>query len=218
MERWPRRGRRMANRKERERGSTLIEFVLSSLVWVPLLLGTAVFSVNLINAIRVSQLARDSGHMYAQGVDFAQPQSAALLTRLASGLGIQNSSGGGAVLLSKITLVTQQDCDAADIKVCSNLGKYVFTSLYVFGNSNYADSRLGSPDTSDYAKGTALQPQDYLVKSSLRAPNFPHLFDPPKQQAATPGQYAFVSEVTVNSQAINWSDFSNTGSYARSIF
>jgi hypothetical protein len=204
--------------QERERGSTLIEFVLSALVWVPLLLGTAVFGVNLVNAIRVSQLTRDSGHMYAQGIDFAQTQNAALLTRLASSLGIQQKSGNGAILLSKIMLVTQQDCDAANIKVCSNLGKYVFTSLYVFGNSSYGYSKLGSPDGSDFAKGTALQPQDYLVKSSLWAPNFPHLFDPPDGQPATPGQYAFVSECTVNSQVINWSDFSNTGSYARSIF
>jgi hypothetical protein len=205
-------------KRECERGSALIEFVLSALVWVPLLLGTVVFSVNLIRAIQVSQLARDSGHMYAQGVDFAQAQNAALLTRLASGLGIQQKSGEGAVLLSKITLVTQQDCDAANIQACSNLGKYVFTSLYVFGDGNYAKSKLGSPDDSDYAKGTALQPQDYLVKSSLVAPNFPHLFDPPSGQPAQAGQYAFVSEVSVNSQVISWSDFSNTGSYARSIF
>jgi hypothetical protein len=208
----------MVRRQKRERGSTLIEFVLSAVIWVPLLLGTAVFGVNLVNAIRVSQVTRDSGHMYAQGVDFAQTQNAALLARMASGLGIQQNSGTGAVLLSKITLVTQQDCDAAGIKVCSNLGKYVFTSLYVFGNSAYAQSKLGNPDSSDYARGTALQPQDYLVKSSLLAPNFPRLFDPPDGQAATPGQYAFVSEVTVNSQVIKWSDFSNTGSYARSIF
>jgi hypothetical protein len=208
----------MSNGKGRERGSTLVEFVFSALVWVPLLLGTTVFGVNLVNAIRVSQLARDSGHMYAQGVDFAQTQNANLLARLASGLGVQQSSGKGGILLSKVTLVTQKDCDAANIAVCSNLGSYVFTSLYIFGNSNYAKSRLGSPDNSDYAKGTALQPQDYLVKQSLRAPNFPHLFDPPNGQPAQAGQYAFVSEVTVDSQVINWSDFSNTGAYARSIF
>src|SRR3954454_8102646 len=109
----------MVRRQKRERGSTLIEFVLSAVIWMPLLLGTAVFGVNLVNAIRVSQVTRDSGHMYAQGVDFAQTQNAALLARMASGLGIQQNSGNGAVLLSKITLVTQQDCDAADIKLCS---------------------------------------------------------------------------------------------------
>jgi hypothetical protein len=204
--------------RDGERGSTLIEFSLCALVWLPLLLGTTVFSVNLVNSIRLSQLARDSGHMYAQGVDFAQAQNAAFLTRLASPLGIQQGSGNGGVLLSKITLVTQQDCDAANIQACSNLGKYVFTSLYRFGNSQYAVSKLGSPDSSDYAKGTALQPQDYLVKSSLQAPNFPHLFDPPGGQAAQAGQVAFVSEATVNSQVINWSEFSKTGSYARSVF
>ncbi len=216
------------HRKQRgERGSAAIEFMFSCLIWVPLLLGTSIFGVNLIRAIQVSQVARNSAHMFSQGIDFSQAQNAALLVRMAGGLNIQRSSGDGGVLLSKITLVTQQDCDAANIPNCPNLNQYVFTSLLVFGNSAYATTKLGSPSASDYQNGLTLQPRDYLVSHSLvvndcRNPSgsacFPALFDPANGQPAQPGQYAYVTEVTVNSQVFNWSSFSNTGSYARSIF
>jgi len=201
-------------KKQRERGSAFIEFVLTALVWMPLLLGTIVFGINLIRAIQVSQLARDSGHMYAYGIDFTEPQNLALLQRLAKGLNI-TPSGDGAVVLSKVTLVTQTDCDAAAMKVCPNNGQYVFTSIFVFGNQAYAKTKLGNPNTNYYTNGASIQTATYLSDPSLRATSFSNLLTFPPDQ---PGQYAFVSEVSVNSQAINWSSFSNTGSYARSIF
>lgn len=211
---------------QNERGSALVEFMLSSLVWMPLLLGTGIFGVNLIRAIQVSQVARNSAHMLSQGIDFSQPQNGAILTRMAIGLNIQPTSGDGGVLLSTITLITQQDCNAANIPNCANLNQYVFTSLYPFGNPAYAQTKLGSPSASDYQNGLTLQPKDYLVSPSLVVNNcrkasgscFPALFDPPAGQQPQPGQYAYVSEVTIDSQIFNWSSFSNTGSYARSIF
>jgi hypothetical protein len=200
-------------RRKDERGSAVIEFMMCTLVWVPLLLGTIVFGINLVRAIQVSQLARDTGHMYAYNIDFTSPQNAALLADLANSLSIKQNSGDGAILLSKITLVTTSDCVAANLKVCPNNGKYVFTSLFVFGNQAYAKSKLGNPNTQYYTAGTTIQASQYLSDPSLVATNLPPLFI--NNQS---GQYAYVSEVTLNSQAIAWSDFSNTGSYARSIF
>lgn len=193
----------------------MVEFLLSSLIWVPLLLGTIVFGINEIRAIQVSQLSRDTGHMYAYGIDFTQPQNVALLTKLASSLNIQQTSGNGAILLSKITLVTQSDCDAANMKVCPNNGQYVFTSLYVFGNTQYASSKLGNPNLQYYTNGTSIQASQYLSDPTLVATKFSSLLTFPAGQS---GQYAYVSEVAVDSQAINWTTFNNTGSYARSIF
>src|SRR5450631_3591251 len=111
-------------------------------------------------------------------------------------------------------LVTDSDCAAANMKVCTNNGKYVFTSLYVFGNTAYAQTMLGNPG-SFLLNGTAIQEAQYLSNPSLVATNFSSLLTFLPNQ---PGQYAFVSEVSINSQAISWSDFSNTGSYARTIF
>jgi hypothetical protein len=200
--------------KKNECGSATIEFCLSALVWVPLLLGTTVFGINLIQAIQLSQLSRATGHMYAYGIDFTQPQNLPLLERLSSSLQIQQNGGQGAIVLSKITLVTDSDCAAADMKVCTNNGKYVFTSLYVFGNSSYAQTKLGNPGSYLFS-GTAIQASQYMSNPGLVATNFSSLLTFLPNQ---PGQYAFVSEVSINSQAIAWSDFSNTGSYARTIF
>ncbi len=204
---------KMHSRRRHERGSAVIEYMLCTLVWVPALLGTIVFGINLVRAIQVSQLARDTGHMYAYDIDFTSPQNAALLANLAKSVNIQQNSGNGAILLSKITLVTSSDCTAANMRVCPNNGKYVFTSLFVFGNQTYAKTKLGNPNAQYYTSGTTIQASQYLSDPSLVATNLPTLFI--QNQS---GQYAYVSEVTLNSQSIAWSSFSNTGSYARSIF
>ncbi len=203
----------LATKKPKERGSAFIEFLFTSLIWLPLLLGTIVFGINLVRAIQVSQLSRDSGHMFAYGIDFSQPQNLPLLQRLAASLNIQQKSGDGAIVLSKITLVTQADCDASPAIVCANKNQYVFTNLFVFGASEYATTRLGNPDQYFYTH--PIGTSDYLSNEKLQATKFATLLTFPPDQS---GQYAFVSEVTVNTQAINWSSFSNTGSYARSIF
>lgn len=200
----------------RERGSTLVEFALTSLIWVPLLLGSIVFGFNILSAIQVSQLSRDSGHMYAYGVDFTQPQNAALLQRLASSLNlnIQPTSGTGNIVFSKITLVSDNDCKAAGLSDCANTGKYVFTDLFVFGNQAGIKTALGSP-TANFFKSGSIKISDYLTNLSLVATKFPDLgitFTPDK------GQYAYVAEVNYHSTAVNWNGFTNIGSYARSIF
>ncbi len=205
-----------AVRSSGDKGSALVEFVLSALVWMPLLLGTIVFGINIIRAIQVSQLARNTGHMYAYGIDFTQPENSALLARLAKSLSIQQNGGTGAILLSKITLVTARDCAAANMPTCPNQGKYVFTSLYAFGNLDYAVSKLGNPSARYYTNGTAITQAQYLSDPTLVATYFSNFLQFP--DATVPGQYAYVSEVTLNSQSINWTDFSKTGSYARSIF
>ena len=197
--------------KKNERGAATVEFCFSALIWLPLLLGTAVFGVDLVQAIQLSQLSRETGHMYAYGIDFTQPQNAPLLQRLALPLNIQQN---GAIVLSKITLVTQSDCNAASNNICANKDKYVFTSIYVFGNHTYAQTKLGNPQGYLF-NGTAIKESDYLSQPALVATNFSSVLTFVPNQ---PGQYAFISEVTLNSQAVAWSDFSNTGSYARTIF
>ena len=201
--------------KKRERGSASLEFCLTSLIWLPLLLGLLLFGFAMIQALQVSQLSRDSGHMYAYGIDFTIPQNAALLGHLASALNIQQSTGSGAILLSRVTLVTDSDCAAAGVKACPNDGKYVFTSFYVFGNMTYAQTHLGSPSSTYLQNGSSISVQQYLSDPSLVATNFSqYLTFVPNQ----PGQYAYVSEVTLNSQTIAWSAFNNTLLYARTFF
>ena len=199
-----------------ERGGSALEFAFCSLIWVPLLLGTAVFGINLIQAMKVSQLSRDSGHMLSQGVDFTSSQNKALLGQLGSGLNITASDGKGAIVLSIITLVTDVDCAAGGFSdSCANRGKYVFKSLTVVGNTTYARTTLGNLNLDKFASGYVIQPADYLNTMAYRADGFEKLLNFVPNVS---GQYAYVSEVFANTQSLQWSDFSNTGSSARSIF
>jgi hypothetical protein len=193
----------------------VIEFALCSLVWMPLLLGAIVFGINLIRAIQVSSLSRDTGHMYAYGIDLSQQTS--IIPNLGSGVGITATGGNGAILLSTITLITDADCSAAgETNGCPNRNKCVWTKLLIFGNTADLRTSLGAPNLSGVQANQAIayQPAEYLNRSDLVATGFPASLFVPDQ----PGQYAYVSEVNLISQAINWTDFSGTGSYARTIF
>ena len=61
------------------RGVAIVEFTLSLVVLIPLLLGTLVYGFRLIRAIEMQQITRDLGHMYLEGVNFrnAGPQQSA---------------------------------------------------------------------------------------------------------------------------------------------
>ena len=59
-----------------KKGISTMEFAFSMLVLTPLLLGTGVTGINMIRTLATVQLARDAGHMYARGLDFAPPSRA----------------------------------------------------------------------------------------------------------------------------------------------
>jgi hypothetical protein len=198
-----------------ERGSAFVEFLLCSIVWLPILLGTLVFGTNIVEAIQVNQLCRDTAHMYAYGIDFSQAQNVAMLGRIASPLGITQGAGKGAIVFSTITLATGTDCNAANLNVCPNRDKYVFTSIYVYGNQALANTKLGNPPSRYLTNGVGIVPATYLTDPNLVATDFDKLLQFIPDQ---PGQYAYVSEVSYKNQAFAWSEFSNTGIYARSIF
>jgi hypothetical protein len=129
------------NSQARRRGSSLIEFVLSSMFWVTLLIGTLVIGGNLVKSIQVVQLCRDVGHMWAYGVDFSQASNQNLIAKLAQGLNFSTSgSGNGVVILSSVTYIGPNQCTAgglaADTTSCPNLNQTVFTRRVVAGNSS----------------------------------------------------------------------------------
>lgn len=199
-------------RQKRERGSALVEFCLSSLLWVPLLLGTWLFGSTLIQAIQVAQLSRDSGHMFARGVDFTNAQNAALLTRLSTVLQTSPGNYAGAIVLSETKLVGATDCAAANMKVCPNSGKYVFIKLFMFGNGSYAETRLGNPGLNWLRNGNDIQPTSYLSDPALVATNLL------TYMPFAPAIPVYASEVTLEAPSIGWSQFNNTQSYARTFF
>src|SRR3954447_5258497 len=132
-------------------GVAMVEFALSLVFLTPLLLGAFIFGFRLIRSIQMSQITRDIGHMYIRGIDFrgAVPQQNA--QTLASGFDLAGT-GKSLIVLSKIKLVQQVDCDAANALVgsaagnpCANLNKTVFLEQLKIGNTGIAYSSFGTP-------------------------------------------------------------------------
>ena len=123
------------SRKQQKRGVSIMEFSFIVLVMVPLLLGTTEVGLNMINTLQTVQLARDTGHMYARGVDFTQPGNLQILASLGAGVGMSTSTGanqGNArVILSQLKYIDAATCLANGLPVdaggnpigCTNLGQ-----------------------------------------------------------------------------------------------
>src|SRR4051812_45886970 len=133
------------------RGTAVMEFALSLTFFIPLLLGTLVFGFRLIRSIQMSQVTRDIGHMYLRGIDFRNPGPQANAATLASGFDL-TSGGTSELILSKVKLITQADCDAANAVVsigpgssCANLNKTVFMEQLRIGNTSGGNSAFGTP-------------------------------------------------------------------------
>ena len=203
--------------KSRERGSALIEFMLTSLVWVPLLLGVIFIGLNVVRAIEVTQICRDAGHMHAYGIDFAQPANQQLLVRLASDFTFTATGGNGVVILSTITFIGPQDCLAAGRPAttaqCANLNQSVFTRRIVVGNRQLRTSAFGTPMPGSIDSDGNIRSAAYLNDVNARAVSFGSVL--PLQS----GQYAYLSEAYFASPDLDWPGFlSGSGSYARAIF
>jgi hypothetical protein len=205
-----------SSRATRQRGSTLIEFALTSLIWLGLMMGTAVVGINLIRSIQVVQICRDVCHMFAYGVDFSQSGNQNIIVRLANGLNFTTTGGDGVVILSQLTFVGPQQCTAgglaANSSQCPNLNQTVFTRRIVVGQSSLRASSYGTPSGGIVGSNGYIAAADYLKVSSARAQNFQLL-------ALNPGDSTYLTETYFASPDLDWVGFmTGTGVYAHAIF
>jgi hypothetical protein len=178
----------------------MIEGALSTLFWVPLLLGVLYFGSALVTALQVVQVDRDAGHMFARGVyfgtDTAGYANETLLARLGQQLGLASVDGSGnvtgvsttgpmVIILTKIQNVSANACVAYNGVVggCANVGDWVVTQRLNIGNStlrqsNYTPSGVPSADL-DPTSGVVVNGTNgnytyplYLQDSSLRLTGF----------------------------------------------
>jgi hypothetical protein len=175
-------------------GSTLIEFVLAgSFIFVPLLVGTVTVGMSVLEAIEVTALNRDAGHMFAQGVDFSQGANQNLLVKIAGNLNISPTGGDGVVILSEI--------DGTG----TNTG--VIARRFVIGDATLRASSFGTPDMID-SGGTVTS------DASATATNFT-----PAVMPMVNGQVAYVAETYFNTSAYDWVGLlRGTGIYVRAVF
>jgi hypothetical protein len=202
--------------RNRQRGSSAIEFAFSCLILLPLLLGGLSAGFNLLRATQVAQFARDTGHLYAYGIDFTQSSAQQMLVKLATGLNFAASGGSGEVIFSTILMVGPNDCTAGGLQAntgsCPNLNRAVYTRWYKMGNQTLYTSLIGSPSTADASTGI-INSSSYLRDSSARASGMSGLM------TLTPGQSICLTEVYFSSSDYDITGFlTGSGVYARAIF
>ena len=198
--------------KSDRRGVAVLEFTLASMVLIPLLLGTFVFGFKLIRALQMQQITRDLGHMYVRGINFRAQGSIQVAQSLASAFQL-TSGGTSEVLLSKVSVVQQADCDAGNPSspagtACANLNQPAFLERLILGNSGLSSSLFGTPplqsdqtvSQADRANTGSAQAQGFASILSLKA-----------------GEVAYIAEMVNYTPDLNF-----TGAkpliYARSIF
>lgn len=223
-------------RKKRQGGQELIEFALTTILLVGLLLNSFVTGMSLIRSIQVNQVCRDLANMYIHGADFSTYTMQQLGQRLAHGLGLEigssftgnqaaNISNGGNALvtLSQIMYVgstTDPNCASVGASNCTNANSFVFTQRVQYGNGSLTSqkpSSLGNPSTS--AISTAGIVQHPVTDSGARLPSAAQtsvraLWQTPLND----GQMCYVAEFYAHSPDLVLGSFSAGGIYARYFF
>ena len=185
---------------------------MCSLTLMPMFLGTSALGMALVREIVVSQVCRNSEHMYASGVDFSQTSTRNLLTTIGGSLNIGPTQTNSAVILTTVTYIKQSMCNAANLKgaTCTNLNHYVITRQIQIGGTGKLVSRFGSPPTADLdAQGNVSQNVQYTNAANQTICPFTH--DGASQFAITSfqqcNQFGYSSEVTVIDHSLDWSGF-----------
>ena len=209
-----------ARRHDEERGTALIEFVLATgLLIVPIFFGLIMIGLSLVLANQVTEVCRDTGHMFAYGVDFSQSSPQLLVTnQLAQGLSMTPTGGKGVIYLSTLTYVDATSCAAAGLQAntssCPNMNQTVVIKRLVIGNTAVQASNFAPAITPGIIESNGdISSANYLTDSSVRAPSFSNVI------TLTVGQYAYLSEMFVNPPVGGlWSLFGSNIVSARSVF
>jgi hypothetical protein len=158
--------------KNKQSGATIIEFTLSLMFLVPLLLGTLVFGFRLVEAQQVDQITRDLAHMYSRGnIDFTTTGGASEAETLAGQFGL-TSTGQSVLIFSTITLETASLCNQGtglSTNTCNNLNQPVFTQQVAIGNTSADGSAFGTPTAGGSLPATTGVSNDYSTNVSLAA-------------------------------------------------
>jgi hypothetical protein len=203
------------NNRKRQRGNQVIEFAFCSVFLVPLFLGTVLLGMRLGRSIQVTQVGRDTAHMYARFVDFSKIGNQDLVVRVASGLGMTRTSGNGVVILSQIMQISDQQCTDGGVAIgdCFNRLHSVVIHRVVIGNSSLRQSSLATPTPALIGTDGKILPANYLREASVVAATFPGIL------VLNPGELAYVVEAYfVSPELDSFGAFLPSGVYSRCIF
>ena len=201
--------------RRRQRGNQVIEFAICSAFLAPLFLGTVIIGMRLGRATQVTQVARDTAHMYARFVDFSRPGNQDLIVRIASGLNITRTGGNGVVILSQVKQIGDQQCADGGVALvdCYNRTRAVVIQRLVIGNASLRSSSLATPTPSLIHANGDIDPADYLRNASVVATSFPSIL------VLNPGEFAYVVEAYFTAPELDaLGYYSGSGVYSRCIF
>jgi hypothetical protein len=201
-----------------QKGASSLEFALSTTFWVPLLIGVCVMGFKLVEADRVAEICRDTGHMYAYGTDFSQSGNISLAQRLASGYNL-TSTGNGELIFTIVKMIGANDCTVSgyvpsgqtpSTSNCPNLGQNVIAQRLYIGNTSIFSSNFGTPSSSllDSQGNTTLTAQ--VSNVALRTSSFSNVM------TLTASQFTYMTEAYFQSTDLYGNPAG--GVYNRAIF
>ena len=168
-----------------KRGSALVELGLVAPVATVILFGVVSGGMVLDRYMTVQQLARNAASMFSRGTDFSKTANQDLLLESARGLTIDNSSGKGVIILTRVEVSPEGT---------GNAGKVVIAERHVIGNADYAPSRFGKPNSDLWPHPDRPSPngevKDYHEEPSAVATNVP-----PSLNSLPPAESMFIVEV-----------------------
>jgi hypothetical protein len=177
-------------RLRHQRGNEIIEFALIASFLVPTFMWVFINGMNLIRLIQCTQICRDIGNLYMQGLDFSTYQAQNVAATLAQGYGLNigssfsgneynndsNSSGNAWIILSEVMYVGTSACSALPTNTtCTNSGRYVYVMRLDFGNKNLTingntvQSSIGTPSGATINSEGYVQ--NYLTDQNAVATN-----------------------------------------------
>ncbi len=198
------------------RGGAVIEFALTLPILVSLVLGIFMIGLTVIRGISVVQVTRDTGQMFARGLNFALDPNKDVVVRLAAGMGMTRDGGNGTVILSQVMFIGDDQCaaggyDEGDTR-CTNRYWPVIIRRIVIGNASLRQSNFGTPNPG--LIGSEGWVSNYLTDSSTRAVGFTSVIPD-----MAPGQIAYMVESYFYSPELSLAGMSfGGGVYSRSIF
>jgi hypothetical protein len=199
----------------------MVEFTLTmSLIIVPIFFGLIVTGLSLVLANQVTEVCRDTGHIFAYNVvDFSQTASQLLVTnQLAQGLNMTPTGGNGVIYLSQMTYVDATACTSAGLQAnstqCPNINQTVVIKRLTIGNTSTKASTFAPAITPSIISSSGdISSANYLTDTSVQAPAFANLI------SLSAGQYAYVSEMFLNPPTFGlWALFDTNTVTARSVF
>lgn len=196
------------------RGSTAIEMALTLPLLVIIMLGVFMMGLTVIRGISVVQITRDTGQMFARGLDFSLAGNQDIVVRLAAGMGMTRTGGNGVVILSQIMYVGDEQCSAGGHPGddCLNRNWPVIVRRIVIGNASLRASNHGTPNPSLINSEGWVS--GYLTEVTARATGFTSVIPD-----MTAGQIAYLVESYFYSPELALSPAAMGGGvYARAVF